>query len=318
MLSFCQQKIASYFENSIKNNTLRHAYILKGPHGVGKKHISRQIELYFSCSDGTGCGICDGCKTTLAGANFDIIRLSPNEKNRYEIKTIRELIKKLHEKPAGGSYKLVTIESAQLLEPACQNALLKIIEEPPYYVVFVLLCDNVNNILPTILSRVMMLELLPWTKEELCNAFPLTASDSFIYNCCMGNPGVLKSICADDGFKIARNIAVKALINVSRSADGVYEAVDDFVSHKERMGAMFDAMTLLARDVLYHKNNLASQIVNTDKQNEIKELSDTLTLSQTLKIVQFCGTMNANLKNNENVNMQILTLFMKLSALFGR
>ena len=315
MLSFYQQKLLSYFENSIKDDSVRHAYILKGPRGVGKKYLSHLIELYFACNHSMACKECTGCKSAIAGANFDIVRLVPNEKNKSDIQKVRTIIKRVYEKPSGGKYKFVVIESAHIMESVCQNALLKIIEEPPAYVVFLLLCDSVSNILPTIMSRVMTLELLPWSKEEMVSCFPLDNEDSFLYNYCMGNPGVLKSLLEDENFKSARSAAIGAILKVVDSSQaGAFEAFEILSGDKEHLHIMLEAIVSLLRDVMFLKNGLSDQIVNTDKMSEIKEISNSVTLAKCFNLTEIVGAIPSDLRNNENVSMQIQSMIMRIES----
>ena len=311
MLSSGQQKLLSYFENAVKTDGVRHAYLLKGAHGSGKKYISRMAELYFACQNGTACKQCNGCKSAMAGANFDIIRLSPNEKKRYEVQTVRQLIKKVYEKPLGGKYKLVVIEDAHLMESVCQNALLKIIEEPPSYAVFLLLCDNISSILPTILSRVTPLELLPWSKNELRDFMPLGEEDEFLYSYCMGNPGVLLSLYEDEEFRGVRDLAIDRLCDVVKglSPTAVFDAASALCSNKEHLAVSLETMTVFMRDVLFWKNGMKSQIVNVDKMSLINAASQKLTAKACLEITAICGNMPARMRFNENASMQIQGMF---------
>ena len=317
MLSSGQQKLISHFENALKSDSVRHAYLLKGACGVGKKYLAHTLELYFACHNHSACKECSGCKSAIAGANFDIIRLSPNEKRRYEVATVRELIKKVYEKPMGAKYKLVIIEDAHVMESVCQNALLKIIEEPPSYAVFILLCDNVSSILPTILSRVTPLELLAWSKDELHSLLKLGADDAFLYNYCMGSPGVLISLSEDEEFKDVRNSSINSLVKVltRSSSAAVFDATADILKNKEHLSLSFEAMTVFLRDVLFLKNGMDSQLVNVDKLSQIKSIAQKLTGESCIKMTEICGSMPGKMRFNENASMQIQDMFLKLEAL---
>lgn len=317
MLSSGQKKLISYFENALKSDSVRHAYLLKGAHGVGKKYLARTLELYFACHSLSACKECSGCKSAMAGANFDIIRIYPNEKHKYEVATVRELIKKVYEKPMGAKYKLIIIEDAHVMESVCQNALLKIIEEPPSYAVFILVCDNVSSVLPTILSRVTPLELLPWSKDELRSLLNLGADDAFLYNYCMGSPGVLISLSEDEDFKNVRNSAIDALVRVltHSSPTAVFDATADVCKSKEYIKLSLEAMTVFLRDVLFLKNGMDSQVVNVDKLSGLKSISQKLTGEACMEMTQICGSMPGKMRFNENASMQIQDMFLKLESL---
>ncbi len=315
MLSSQQQKIATYFNNAVASASVRHAYIISGQDGMGKKHLSGILRHYFACHTNSACGACPGCKSDSAGANPDVVCLSNPEKKPYKIDEIRELIKRVYERPVYGKYKLMVIEEAHLLDERCQNALLKAIEEPPSYAVFIFLCDNMSTVLQTILSRVMVIELLPWKKEELKAAYPLPESESFLYDYCMGNIGRLKSICDDEDFKDARDTAVSVLSKVlGGDCYAVYEAVDEFTKRKEHITEMLSVLTLFMRDIVFLKKGLGENILNSDKKIQLKLLSDTLTSGQALEIAELLGKETSQIRHNENMTMQIQTMFMKIAS----
>ena len=313
MLSSQQQKIATYFNNAVASDSVRHAYIISGQGGMGKKHLSGILRHYFACNTNSACGVCSGCKSDLAGANPDVVCLSNPENKPYKIDEIRELIKRVYERPMHGKYKLIVIEEAHLLDERCQNALLKAIEEPPPYAVFVFLCDNMSTVLQTILSRVMVIELLPWKRAELEAVYPLPESDKYLYDYCMGNIGRLISICDDEEFKGARDCAVSVLSKVlTTNSYAVYEAVEEFTKRKEHIAEMLSVLTLFMRDVVFLKKGLAGNLLNTDKKTEIKLLSDALTSAQALEIAELLGKETSYIRHNENMAMQIQTMFMKI------
>jgi len=316
MLSVQQQKIATYFNNAVASDSVRHAYIISGQAGMGKKHLSRKLRHYFACNTNSACGVCPGCKSDSAGANPDVVCLSNSEKKPYKIDEIRELIKRVYERPMHGKYKLIVIEDAHLLDERCQNALLKAIEEPPSYAVFIFLCDNISTVLQTIMSRVMVIELLPWKKSELEAAYPLPESDRYLYDYCMGNIGRLISICDDEDFKGARDCAVSVLSKVlGNGTYAVYEATEEFTKRKEHIPEMLSVLTLFMRDVVFLKKGLADNILNGDKSVEIRLLSDSLTSAQALEIAEILGRETSYIRHNENMAMQIQTMFMKIKQI---
>lgn len=313
MLSCEQQKIVSYFKEAHASQTLRHAYIITGPAGIGKKTASRAIEMCFACHSGAACGECNGCKSARLGANPDIIRVSNGDKKVYEVAKIRELIKKIYEKPANGKYKLITIENAHLLGEICQNALLKAIEEPPPYAVFILLCDNILSILPTILSRVMVTELTGWKQSELEAVCPLGDDEKYLYSYCMGNVGALLSVCADAQFKEARDAAIEAFCSLLKPGEySVYDACEVWLARKEQLNDMLSSLTLFLRDVIFFKNGQKSDIINKDKLKQTEAVSSRVTSAQSLAMTEIVGSAAALMGRNENLNMAVLSMFMRL------
>ena len=131
MFSSSQQRLISYFENAVAGDSLRQAYIIKGEAGLGKKEACKKISRYIMCYSGNACGKCNGCMSFDKGANPDCVRVSNEDKKTIELDKIRNMIKEVYIKPINGKYKLFIIENAHLMDAAPQNALLKVIEEPP-------------------------------------------------------------------------------------------------------------------------------------------------------------------------------------------
>lgn len=315
MLCKEQQKIVSHFKGALASDTLRHAYIISGSSGVGKKRAADELQLLFACNKGDGCGICEGCKSAKLGANSDIIRLSLGEKNVYEIARIRELIKKVHEKPTG-KHKLIIIEDAHCLGQICQNALLKLIEEPPPYAVFVLLCDNIFTILPTVLSRVMTIEMHPWKKKELEAICPLDSSRNYLYDLAEGNPGTLLSIVSDSEFSKMRNIAIDSFVSLVSSSDyGVYDVADTWLEQKEKVKDMLSVLTLFLADVMIVSLGRTDEIVCTDKIRECEIVAARMSPKAALEITELALSYLARMGRSENLSMALVTMFMKIKEI---
>lgn len=313
MLSSQQQKILVHFENAIAADSLRHAYIIEGEKGMGKKYLCDRIQLYFACHTGRACGECSGCKSAQIGANPDIIRVSNGDKKNYEIDSVRALIKKVYERPIVSSHKLIIIQNAHALGKICQNALLKVIEEPPPYAVFILLCDNLSTILPTVLSRVMVMKLSMWSEDELRACHALDRADDFFYGYAMGNIGTLISVSSDEGFRQLRKDAIGVLCAFAKNSEyGVYDATEFWTKNKENIHDVINITALFLRDVIFFKTGQKELIVNKDELARIKNLSDLLCLGACLKMTETVGNIASGISRNENLSMAVQTMFMRL------
>ena len=319
MLSSGQQKILSHFENAVVTESVRHAYIINAEKGMGKKHLCDYVQMCFACNEKKACGMCSGCKSAAIGANPDIIRMSNGGKKNYDVDSVRALIKKVYEKPAYGGYKLIIIENAHLLTETCQNALLKAIEEPPPYAVFVLLCDNLNTILPTILSRVMVMNIPLWSESELRACCVLGGEDDFLYGYAMGNIGTLISVSSDEEFRHRRKQAIDTVCTFAKGDDfGVYDATDVWEKNKEHIADYINVTALFLRDVIFYKNGRKELIVNKDELLRIKSLSANITQKACLAMTETVGNIFAGISRNENIKMAVQTMFMQLGHICAK
>lgn len=137
------EKEKTYFENVIKNNELSHSYLFYGKEGIGKLFFAKELAKSILNTDNL-----DTC--------LDYKYICKNEdKKDIVIEQIRkDIIDDIYTAPISSKYKVYIIDGAQALNASAQNALLKTLEEPPRYVVIILIASSIANILPTIISRV--------------------------------------------------------------------------------------------------------------------------------------------------------------------
>ncbi len=141
------------------------SYMLIGGRWSGKHQSALYVAKMLHCGAREGC---TGCKRIEAGTDPDVLRISPNDKGSITIEMAHNLVTDLgkHAHQAG-AHRIVVIESAEAMTVAAQNALLKVIEEPPARTIFLLLVNNVSNLLPTIKSRSQIVYMRPVESEEL-------------------------------------------------------------------------------------------------------------------------------------------------------
>ena len=174
MLSFKdiigQDLIKKHFITAIATGNVSHAYILSGEEGMGKRTLAEAFALSLMCQDrhgGEPCGQCHACKQVLSGNHPDVIYVTHEKPASIGVDDVRRQINDtVSIKPYSGGYKLYIVDEAQKMTVQAQNALLKTIEEPPAYVVILLLTSNEEIFLPTILSRCVKLSLKPLTDEQ--------------------------------------------------------------------------------------------------------------------------------------------------------
>lgn len=280
-----QDKIISFLISAKKDGRLSHTYILEGGKGSGKRTIAKYLSLILMCKESVPCLKCKMCTYTISGTNPDIYTVSNEDKASIGIGKIRELIKEAYIMPSVSKKKIFIIENAHLLTKESQNALLKIIEEPPSYAVFLLLCENTSMLLPTVLSRAVVIKIPPLREEDLIKI--TGCSDKLLAGYAFGNPGRLTELLNDKSFSALRDGFFEKILSVLNS-DGyaLYETYNFFEENKESKNELMEMTLTFFRDVLFFKNQCENHIINKDKLKIIKAFSDRISKNQCEKICE--------------------------------
>ena len=149
-----QDHIVTTLKNQLRANRIGHAYLFTGTRGTGKTTVAKIFAKTVNCEHPTEdgpCGECRICKAIAAGASMNVIEIDAASNNGVD--NIREIIDEVSYSPAEGKYKVYIIDEVHMLAPGAFNALLKTLEEPPSYVIFILATTEVHKIPITILSR---------------------------------------------------------------------------------------------------------------------------------------------------------------------
>ena len=149
-----QDHIVTTLRNQLKANRIGHAYLFTGTRGTGKTTVAKIFARTVNCENPTEdgpCGECRICRAIAAGASMNVIEIDAASNNGVD--NIREIVEEVSYSPAEGKYKVYIIDEVHMLSIGAFNALLKTLEEPPSYVIFILATTEVHKLPITILSR---------------------------------------------------------------------------------------------------------------------------------------------------------------------
>src|SRR3954462_1429644 len=149
-----QEHVKTTLENAIAQNRIAHGYIFSGQRGTGKTTVARILARCLNCINGPTsqpCGVCASCLEIAAGGAVDVIEI--DAASNRGINEMRELRENVRYRPARDRYKVFIIDEAHQITSEAFNALLKTIEEPPAWVVFILCTTESHKIPSTIVSR---------------------------------------------------------------------------------------------------------------------------------------------------------------------
>lgn len=171
------ERLKENLSQSLQKQHISHFYLISGPRGSGKRTLARLLAAAILCQGSQRpCLTCRPCRKVMEGNHPDFITVDDPEKKTVTVDLIRQARADIFVQPNESDYKIYLFPRAQDMLPPGQNALLKILEEPPKYGVFLLLTDNPEKLLPTVRSRCTELKLQALPEEtlrsQLSRAFP--------------------------------------------------------------------------------------------------------------------------------------------------
>ncbi|MBP3206580.1 MAG: DNA polymerase III subunit delta' [Lachnospiraceae bacterium] len=263
-----QEQIKEHLQNALASHKISHAYIINGEKSSGKEYIAKVFAMALQCEKGgtEPCQECHSCKQVLSKNQPDIIRLTHEKPNTISVDDIRKQVNgDVAIKPYSSPYKIYIINEAEKMNAQAQNALLKTLEEPPEYAVILLLTANLNALLPTIISRCVVLNMKP-VPDEKVRRFLMEQMQVPDYKAdvCVafarGNVGKAKALASSEEFENVKNEAL-SLVKYIKDMElhEIMAAIKKISEYKLEINDYFDIMAIWYRDVLLFK---ATQDVN--------------------------------------------------------
>lgn len=314
------ERVRNHLKESILKKTVSHAYILAGDKGIGKQKIAREFAMRLICErDNIGCGHCPACRQFLANSYPDFFYMDSENKESIGIDKIREnIVSDVAVRPYYGKYKIYVIDEADKMTGVAQNALLKTIEEPPEYVVILLLVRNMSLLLETIRSRCIKLLLSPvsndrikkWLTENGVSEEIATVVASYSN----GAPGVAKVMAKSEDFATMYEKNVEFLKNISEV--GINEILVFIEELKKRTGGFKDFINFLRlwyRDICIIKlTKKKENLIFVREESIIFRLSREYTLQKINSIIDLIDKTEIRLKSNVSGDTVMELLFIGL------
>lgn len=317
-----QEQLKEHLQNAIATNKVSHAYIINGERNAGKEFIARVFAMTLQCEKGETepCGECHSCKQALGNNQPDIIYISHEKPNTIGVEDIRVQINgDIAIKPYSSPRKIYIINEGEKMTPQAQNALLKTLEEPPEYAVILILTTNVETMLPTVLSRCVVLNMKP-VSDRLVKKYLMEqlAVPDYKANISVafarGNIGKAKMLASSEEFEKVKDEAITLVKNINdMEISEIVKAIKKISEYKFDVNDYLDILMAWYRDVLLFKatKDVNSLVFKEDIQ-QIMRMSDRSTYEGIEQIVNALQSAKKRLEANVNFDLTMELLFLAI------
>lgn len=318
-----QEQIKEHLTNAIEQGKISHAYVINGERFAGKEFIANVFAMALQCEHPDGvepCQECHSCKQALSANQPDIIRVTHEKPNTIGVDDIRTQINTdIAIKPYSSPRKIYIIQEGEKMTAQAQNALLKTLEEPPAYAVILILTTNVDALLPTILSRCVVLNMKP-VRDDLVKKYLMEELQIPDYkaNVCVafarGNLGKAKQLASSEEFDHIKEEAVSMLKYVQdMEINEMLAAVKKIQEYKFDVDDYLDILAIWYRDVLLFKaTNDANHLIFKEEIQYIKKCADRCAYEGIEDILKALDKAKSRLKANVNFELTMELLLMAI------
>lgn len=327
-----QEHIVKTLENAINNNRLSHAYIFSGPRGTGKTSMARILAKSLNCREGSGvqpCLKCDLCEAIKNGTAMDVIEI--DAASNRGIDEIRQLREQVNFMPAEGKYKVYIIDEVHMLTNEAFNALLKTLEEPPSFTIFVLATTEVQKIPPTILSRCQRLDFKRISVADVAEHLKMIASregvkidERSLQFIARVNDGSMrdaislldqlisfrgKEIKFEDVLDVlgtADFVALAKLVDLLavKNLEGLVSYIEQVIAEGKNILQLNKDLVEYLRNLLFTKVGAVSAVdVSTENLGKLKEQAALFTLDQLKKQLLLFSKADADMRWQQNMKL---------------
>ncbi len=321
-----QEQIIASLKNAVFSAKAAHAYIFDGEKGMGKRTLAYAFARALLCEappgermDSGACGCCHSCIMAESGSHPDIITLVPEKESSIGVDDIRsQVVNDVAIKPYCSERKIYIIPDANLMTEAAENALLKTLEEPPAYTVIILLSENKDRLLPTILSRAVCLPMRALSNEAISDYLVKKGlpekDNAAVVSFARGNLGKAVMLSESEEFK-------ELLGNIRRTVTGVRDMTDTDINaaaaeaaeKKEERDNILSFLLLWFRDVLFLKaGGDEDRLIFRDEVRELNKAAGNYSFEKINRIIQEIKTARSRLKSNVNAENTFEMLFMMM------
>ncbi|MGI6203425.1 MAG: ATP-binding protein [Eubacteriales bacterium] len=316
------------------SNALCHAYIFEGPPGSGRHTAALAFALAATCgSDPFPCLACEACRKLKEGISPDFITVKPEgDRKTLGVEAVRSIADSIYILPNDLDVKFYLIPDADNMTVQAQNALLKLLEEPPSGVYFLILCESSANLLPTVRSRAPIIKMQKFTDAELSNllikydknAARKSELDREAFERCIrladGSVGRALELLGSkkSGSTVALFERAEKFFRLYASSGATARA--DFTAHvlslsdsRDELSELLTLIAAAARDLLAFKSDASAPPLFFTDRNAAAELAGKITAEKLIAVAEYADKARFDLSANANIYLTLAAIAARLN-----
>lgn len=319
-----QQQVINILQNHLRQKRLHHAYLFFGRAGTGKKSTAIAFAKAILCDEklDDACNQCNACQRFASKNHPDYTEIGPEEDSAIiSIDQIRLIRHELSYRPYESAKRIFVIENADLMTPQASNSLLKSLEEPPSYGLFVLTTHNMESLLPTIKSRTLHLPFAYLSekviKKHLEQNLPNLENSATIARMAQGSLGLALQLAKNEELLAWRETLLTKIgqLNTNSFID-VLELVEFAIEVWGKDYRSFLALLLsFFRDAVFLHSRQEKLIYNQDLIDLIAKLRDHFQAKDCEKIISEIEQTKYSIQKNVNHKLALEAMFLKINGL---
>lgn len=318
-----QDRDLALLDRSLKESSIAHAYLFVGPRHVGKRTLALNLAQALNCEGfEPPCGQCRSCRRILEGKHADVIPIGLDSKTEISIDDVREARRLANLPPYEGKCKVFIIDDAEYLSNEASNALLKVLEEPPPKVVWLLLACDEGRLLPTVVSRCHRLALRPMPAKQieriLVDSYGIPPDRArLLARLGRGCLGWALSALANDNLleqRFQRTDTLIFLLNAGLQQRFAYaqELAREFSQDRRTVAEVMPIWLGLWHDFMLTKCSRREAITNIDYVETIEAISRQLTLAEIKDFIANLYSAIEDISKNANALLTLELLMLSM------
>lgn len=320
-----QEQVKQLLIESIQTQRIGHAYMFCGPEGIGRRTMARCFAEAISCSSQSiePCGMCSACTLNKSGTNPDIIHIRRQEgKASVGVEEIRLVQDEISTAPQFGQYKIIIFENAEKMTVQAQNALLKTLEEPPSYIVMILISSNNSQMLDTVKSRAVKVDFKRYSDSEIVEAYTKQKSEGIDSRLlCEYADGIIGRALSVTSFGEYEEICDKianALVALSKGGGRELCGFENLLAeYAEKKEFFFFTLYSILRDVfVFASYGKKVALQNAQIANKIYSLSDAIGYHKAAKCLDLVNKSWRMVGQNVNYKLMAEALAIRIQEVF--